>query len=219
LETKRSVDQSARLEDVFMFQKLGMTGLVILLASTVSIPAFSSDQGQMIGGSMSSPVRIEVFSDFQCPACRDLYLGAIRQVLQDYSSKDKVCVIYHEFPLSIHAYGKEAARYSEAASRMGIQNLLTVFDSLFADQAQWSQDGDLDAVIAKALPQDEYRKLKKVIQDPSINQSIEKEVQLGLKKDIKSTPTMFIYYAGKEQKVEGAISYTTMKQFLDTVIK
>jgi len=202
-----------------MFQKLGMTGLVILLASTVSIPAFSSDQGQMIGGSMSSPVRIEVFSDFQCPACRDLYLGAIRQVLQDYSSKDKVCVIYHEFPLSIHAYGKEAARYSEAASRMGIQNLLTVFDSLFADQAQWSQDGDLDAVIAKALPQDEYRKLKKVIQDPSINQSIEKEVQLGLKKDIKSTPTMFIYYAGKEQKVEGAISYTTMKQFLDTVIK
>jgi protein-disulfide isomerase len=202
-----------------MLQKLGMTGLLILLASMASIPAFSSDQGQMIGGSMSSPVRIEVFSDFQCPACRDLYLGAIRQVLQDYSSKDKVCVIYHEFPLSIHAYSKEAARYSEAASRLGIQSLLTVFDSLFADQAQWSQDGNLDAVIAKALPRDEYRKLKKVMQDPSINQSIDKEILLGQKKDIKSTPTMFLYYAGKEQKVEGGITYTTMKQFLDTVIK
>jgi protein-disulfide isomerase len=202
-----------------MLQKLKMTGLLVLLASTVSIPAFSSDQGQMIGGSMSSPVRLEVFSDFQCPACRDLYLGAIRQVLQDYSSKDKVCIIYHEFPLSIHQYSKEAARYCEAASRLGLQSLLTVFDSLFADQAQWSQDGNLDAVIAKALPRDEYRKLKKVMQDPSINQSIEKEIQLGQKKDIKSTPTMFLYYAGKEQKVEGAITYTTMKQFLDSVIK
>jgi protein-disulfide isomerase len=202
-----------------MLQKLIMAGLLILLASAVSIPAFSSDKGQMIGGSMSSPVRIEVFSDFQCPACRDLYLGAIRQVLQDYSSKEKVCIIYHEFPLSIHQYSKEAARYCEAASRLGLQSLLTVFDSLFADQAQWSQDGNLDAVIAKALPRDEYRKLKKVIQDPSINQSIEKEIQLGKKKEIKSTPTMFIYYTGKEQKIEGSITYTTLKQFLDSVIK
>ncbi len=202
-----------------MLQKPITTGLLILLALTVSIPAFSADQGQIIGGSTNSPVRIEVFSDFQCPACRDLYLGAIRQVLQDYSSNGKVCVIYHEFPLAAHQYGKEAARYSEAASRLGIQSLLTVFDSLFADQAQWSQDGNLDAVIAKALPRDEYRKLKKVIQDPSINQSIDKEIQLGTKKEIKSTPTMFFYYAGKEQKVEGAVTYATMKQFLDSVIK
>ena len=202
-----------------MLQKPITTGILILLALTVSIPAFSSDQGQIIGGSTNSPVRIEVFSDFQCPACRDLYLGAIRQVLQDYSSNGKVCVIYHEFPLAVHQYGKEAARYSEAASRLGLQSLLMVFDSLFADQAQWSQDGNLDAVIAKALPRDEYRKLKKVIQDPSINQSIDKEIQLGTKKEIKSTPTMFFYYAGKEQKVEGAVTYATMKQFLDSVIK
>jgi protein-disulfide isomerase len=202
-----------------MLQKPVMTRLLILLALTVSIPSFSSDQGQLIGGSINAPVRIEVFSDFQCPACRDLYLGTIRQVLQDYASKGKVCVIYHEFPLTIHQYSKEAARYSEAASRLGLQSLLTVLDSLFADQAQWSQDGNLDTVIAKALPRDEYRKLKKVIQDPSINQAIDKELQLGQKKDIKSTPTVFFYYSGKEDKVEGALTYTTMKQFLDSVIK
>ena len=204
---------------IFMLQRLKLVGFFWGFTLFVSIPAFSFDQGQLLGGSKSSPVKIDVFSDFQCPACRDLYLGTIRQVLQDYSSRDKVCVIYHEFPLTMHQYSREAARYCEAASRLGPQSLLTVFDTLFADQTQWAQDGNLDAVIAKALPREEYQKLKRIIQDPSINQAIDKEIKLGEKKDVKSTPTMFFYYAGKEQKVVGAIEYTTMKQFLDSIIK
>ena len=207
------------LEIAVMLQKLTGIAILILHAFAANIPMAFSEEGQLIGGSANSPVRIEVFSDFQCPACRDLYLGAIRQVLQDYSSKDKVCVIYHEYPLSIHPYAKEAARYSEAASRLGLQILLTVYDSLFADQAQWSQDGNVDAIIAKALPKEEYRKLKRLIRDPIIDQSIEKGIQFGTKKEIKSTPTMLFYYAGKEQKLEGAIAYPVMKQFLDSVIK
>jgi protein-disulfide isomerase len=205
--------------DAFMFQKPKTTVLLILLALTFSIPAFPSNQGQMLGGSVNSPVTIEVFSDFQCPACRDLYLGAIRQVLQDYSSKGKVCVVYHEFPLRVHQYGREAARYSEAASRLGVQTLLTVFDSLFADQAQWAQDGNLDAVIAKALPGEEYRKLKKAMKDPGIDKAIDKEVDLGEKKNIQSTPTVFFHYSGKEEKITGALSYATLKQYLDSIIK
>ena len=115
---------------------------------------------------MNSPLRIEVFSDFQCPACRELYLGTIRQVLQDYSSKDKVCVIYHEFPLAIHPYAKEAARYSEAAGRLGLQKLLPVYDSLFTDQQQWSKDGSLELTVSKALPSEDVQKLKKIMQEP-----------------------------------------------------
>jgi protein-disulfide isomerase len=202
-----------------MLQKQKTAGLLILLILTLSIPAFSSNQGQMLGGSANSPIRIEVFSDFQCPACRDLYLGAIRQVLQDYSSKGKVSVVYHEFPLKVHQYSREAARYSEAASRLGVQTLLTVFDSLFADQAQWAQDGNVDAVIVKALPGEEYRKLKQVIKDPSIDKAIDKELALGDKKNIQSTPTVFFYHSGKEEKITGAMSYATLKQYLDSIIK
>jgi protein-disulfide isomerase len=202
-----------------MFQKPKMSGFLILLVLTFSIPVFSSEQGQILGGSVNSPVRIEIFSDFQCGACRDLYLGAIRQVLQDYSGKGRVCVVYHEFPLKFHQYSREAARYSVAASRLGLQTLLTVFDSLFADQAQWSQDGNLDAVLAKALPGEEYRKLKKAMKDPSIERAIDKELDLGEKKNIQSTPTIFFYHSGKEEKITGAISYPTMKQYLDSIIK
>ncbi len=203
-----------------MFRKVKTFLLLAILASW-SLPAQPADDapGQILGGSMSSPVKIEVFSDFQCPACRDLYLGTIRQVLQEYSSKDKVCVIYHEFPLSIHEYSREAARYSEAAARLGQDKLLPVMDSLFTDQAQWAQDGKLESIVSKALSRDDFQKVKKMLQDPSINSDIDKEVQLGTKREVKSTPTLFVHYTGKEQKAEGVVTYPVLKQFIDQIIK
>jgi protein-disulfide isomerase len=202
-----------------MLQKSIIAGFLILLASGGFIPAAPSDGSHVLGGSINSPVRIEVFSDLQCPACRDLYLGTIKQVLLDYSSKDKVCIIYHEFPLIGHQYSREAAKYCIAASRLGIRSLLTAYDSLYTDQAQWSETGNLEATLAKAFPQSEFQKLKKMLKDPSIEKAIERGVELGNKKDISQTPTMFIYYVGKEEKVQGALSYPSMKQYLDAIIK
>jgi|WetSurMetagenome_2_1015567.scaffolds.fasta_scaffold59562_2 protein-disulfide isomerase len=174
--------------------------------------------GQILGGSAKSPIKIEVFSDFQCPACRELYLTTITKVLKEYSSKDKVCVIYHEFPLAMHPHSREAARYSEAASRLGQQKLLLVMKVLFSEQAQWGQDGSLEASVSKALPED-FQSLKKLMQDPGINAAIDKEVQLGQLKDIASTPTMFISYSGKQQKVTGMVSYLVMKDYIDKRLK
>jgi protein-disulfide isomerase len=200
------------------------SGLILLLAATsviwtASVLSAADAPGQVLGGSLNSPVRIEVFSDFQCSACREFYLGTIRQVLQEYSSKDKVCIVYHEFPLAMHRYSRNAAQYAEAAARMGVQRLLPVMDSLFMDQAKWSQDGMLEASISKALPHEDFLKLKKIMESSSIDQAIENEIQLGMKQSVKSTPTIFISYSGKQQKVEGLVTYLVLKQFIDTIVK
>jgi protein-disulfide isomerase len=205
-----------------MFRKISLTLILIATSIFLSAPVHSADDapGQLLGGSANSPIRIDVFSDFQCAACREFYLSTVRQVLQDYSSKDKVCVIYHEFPLaSIHRYSREAARYSEAANRLGTQKLLSVMDALFSDQAVWAQDGKLETSIAKVLSHDDLLKLKKIMSDPSIDLAVDKEVQLGVKNEIKSTPTMFISYIGKKQKVEGIVTYLVLKQFIDSIVK
>jgi protein-disulfide isomerase len=140
-------------------------------------------------------------------------------VLQEYSSKDKVCVIYHEFPLSIHQYSKEAARYSEAAAHLGQQKLLAVYDSLFTDQQQWAKDGSLELTVSKAIPGEDFQKVKKLMQDPSVAAEIEKEIKLGIDKEIQSTPTLLIRYLGKQQKVEGVVAYDVLKQFIDSIVK
>jgi protein-disulfide isomerase len=203
-----------------MLRKLNLMMLFAMCFTAVSIPAQSTAQttGQLLGGSLKSPIRIEVFSDFQCPACRALYLETIKPVLQDYSSKDKVCVIYHEFPLQMHAYSREAARYAEAAAHLGQPKLLAVFNALYTDQAQWGEDGKLEVSLLKVLSREELKTVKKTMQDTSIDAVIEKEIQLGNKKEVRSTPTMFISYSGKEQKVTDPLNYLTMKQFFDKIL-
>jgi protein-disulfide isomerase len=206
-----------------MFRRLKWLTLPIVFCLAWSAPLRASNEnepsGLILGGSLNSPVRIEVYSDFECPACRDFYLGTIRQIIQEYSSKDRVCVIYHEFPLQVHKYSRDAARYVEAASRLGQQKMLQVIDALYTDQAVWSQDGKLEPTVAKALSREDLQKLKKLMLDPGINSAIDKDLQLGTKNDIKSTPTSFIFYIGKKQKVEGLVTYLVFKQFIDSIIK
>jgi protein-disulfide isomerase len=92
-------------------------------------------------------------------------------------------------------------------------------DALFMDQAKWSEDGRIEASIAKVLSREDFQKLKKIMQDSSINLAIEREITLATKSQVKSTPTMFIRYTGKQQKVEGLVTYIVLKQFIDAIIK
>src|SRR3990172_6428027 len=84
-----------------------------LLLLVVGVPAGLAQttpaaDAPCVGGTPSSPVKIEVFSDYQCPACRIFYQGTMRQVLSEYADAGKGCVVYHEFPLNIHPHGQPA---------------------------------------------------------------------------------------------------------------
>ena len=194
---------------------------LVLSFASLALPVRAAPAaGKILGGSTSAPIRIEVFSDFECPSCRELYLDVMRRVVVEYSGQNKVCLIYHEFPLTrIHRYSYEAARYAEAAAQLGREKLLRVYDVLFMDQAQWSQDGRLEATIAKVLSRAEIQKLKMIVRDPGINATIDKEIRLGEQRQIRSTPTFFITAKGKEQKVEGRITYIAIKQFIDSTLR
>lgn len=203
-----------------MFIKLIMAAILTLLVLPGSTPAYSADEGQILGGSLNSPVKIEVFSDFQCPACRDFYLGTIRQVLQNYSRNNQVCVVYHELQiLPSHKYSPLAARYAKAASRMGLQNLLRVYDALYADQVKWGQNGNVEAALMKALSPQDFQTIQRIVTDPSIDQAVKRATNLAHKQHITSTPTIILHYSGKQEKVDRPITYNLMKQVIDSKLK
>ncbi len=195
--------------------------LALLIGLAVSVPAGAVDDKceQCLGGTPESPIKIEVFSDFQCPACRELYLDTMKQVLRDYCSSDKVCVIYHEFPLAMHPYSRQAARYSLAAQRLGRLQWQAVVDALYTNQSIWSVNGSVQQVVASALSADDFQKVQKYVMDPSINGTIERDIALGNKQGVQSTPTFFVTAVGKEQKVVGGVPYLALKQFFDRIVK
>src|SRR5215213_7849553 len=69
-------------------------------------------------------VTIEVFSDFQCPACKTLHEETLRPLVADYVNKGKVYLIHRDFPLPMHAYAREAACLACAAGRVGKYDLI-----------------------------------------------------------------------------------------------
>jgi len=180
-----------------------------------------SVQGQVLSGSEASRVRIEVFSDLQCPACRELFTNTLKPLMETY--QDEVSVVYYEFPLAMHKYARQAAQYVAAAAKLGQQQVLSVYEAIFNDQRYWAANGNLEDSVSKALYAEDFLKITQIMQDADsmadINETIEKELQFGKRKGVNSTPTMFISHGGREQKVEGNLPYQALKLFLDPAMK
>ena len=85
------------------------TGTAALLACFVlpgPMPSFQASSLTIAAskcmGSVMAPVHLELYSDFQCPHCRKLYLETIRPVIADCVKNGKVYLIHHDFPLPGH---------------------------------------------------------------------------------------------------------------------
>ena len=176
---------------------------VLFLAAYTPTAGFAADDsGLILGGSAESPVKLEVFSDFECPGCRNFFLNTIQPILKNY--KDRVCVVYYEFPLPMHPHARPAARYVSAAARLGDQKkLLLLFETLFTDQEKWALDGNLEASVSKALSPEDLQKVKNIMETAgeSVEKDIDRDVQIGKDRDIPGTPTIFLSYGGKREMV------------------
>ena len=195
--------------------------VLILSVMLVAVPASaqkSSTEAECVGGQATSPVRIDVFSDFQCPACQSFFIDTVRQVLATYARQNKVCVVYHEMPLPMHQYSRPAARYAVAARRVGREQWIRVAGHLFSLQSSWSTSGDVEGTVAKALSPENFAKVKEHLKDPAIDALIDRDLALAQRKGVRSTPTYFITVQGKEQKIVGATQYDILKRYLDSIL-
>jgi protein-disulfide isomerase len=51
-------------------------------------------------GSPSAPMTIELYTDYQCPHCREFYLDVLPQLTKEYINTGKVRLIHRDFRLS-----------------------------------------------------------------------------------------------------------------------
>jgi len=168
-------------------------------------------------GSKTAPIVMEVFSDFQCPACKQLYMGASRQVDDNYVATGKVFVIHRDFPLPMHAYSRIAARYGRAAAQIG--KLDQVEQVLFQNQENWDKTGDVDGTVASALSAADMTKIRTILKNPTaIDAAIEKDIALGKTYNVNQTPTTVIHCKGQTYPVSGVVNYEVLRSFLDQLL-
>jgi protein-disulfide isomerase len=167
-------------------------------------------------GSKNAPITMEVFSDFQCPACKTLFLTTNRQLMDNYVSTGKVYLIHRDFPLPMHAYSRVAARYARAAAEIG--RIEPVEKALFENQEKWEQSGDVDGTVAAVLSSAEMSKVRALVKGGTLEPLIDKDVQLGQIYRVNQTPTTVFHSKGQTYPYSSAMSYEILRQFLDQLL-
>jgi protein-disulfide isomerase len=167
-------------------------------------------------GSRTAPITMEVFSDFQCPACKTLYTSTNRQLMDNYVSTGKVYLIHRDFPLPMHAYSRIAARYARAAAQIG--KFEPVEQVLFQNQEKWEQTGDVDGTVASVLSAAEMAKVRALVKGGTLDAGIDKDSALGQMYRVSQTPTTVFHSKGQTYPFAGVMTYDMLKQFLDQLL-
>jgi len=168
-------------------------------------------------GSPTAPVTVEIFSDYECPACAHFYTTVFPQFAADYVKTGKVRVVHRDFPLSQHPYARLAARYANAAGELGRYD--EVFMQLFLHQADWAPDGSIDAVVAQVLPPSVMQQVRKRVKDDTkLDDTVTSDLALVANEKINQTPTIVFIYKGERRKVTGPPTLPILKSFLEEML-
>jgi protein-disulfide isomerase len=167
-------------------------------------------------GSKNAPIAMEIFSDFQCPACKLLFTNVNQKLIDNYVNSGKVYLIHRDFPLPMHAYSRVAARYARAAAQLGRAE--PVEQVLFQNQEKWEQSGDVDGTVAKVVSPAEMAKIRALVKGTTLDPLIDKDYALGQVYRVNQTPTTIIHSKGQTFPVVGQVSYDVLKSFLDQLL-
>jgi protein-disulfide isomerase len=191
-------------------------------------------------GVPSAPIKMEVYSDYQCPYCRVFYDQTLTQVIRYYVASGKVYLVHHDFPMPQHKYSGEAARWANACAEVGQFGVAET--ALYDNQDAWGADGNIAKYISAALPASDFKRVQAIMMkdggmpaphayfpsaDPMtgiahpcpVDPFIVQDIRLGYKLPMNGTPTFVVTYKGRAfQPVDGGVSWPVLKQLFDTLL-
>ncbi len=179
-------------------------------ATTIQVDTSKSE----ILGDKSAKVEWVEFSDYQCPFCEKLHVGARKEVVEQYVKSGKVKMVFKNFAF----LGEEsiwAAEAVECAKEQG--KYWDYHDLVFSKQSgenqgtfkkdnlrKWAEELGLDKVkFNECLDSEKYKSL------------IQSEYDEGVKAGVEGTPTVFI----NGEKIGGALPTEKYVELIEKYLK
>jgi protein-disulfide isomerase len=172
----------------------------------------AEDSGLHVRGPRDAALKVEVYGDFQCPACSTA--SRVIDELQQQEYRGKMKVIFHEFPLAMHRHAKEAAMTAEAAGLQG--KFWEMHDMLYKYQEVWSQVSDVRVFFenyARAVGLD-VEQFKADRDSVRVENIVIEDGTDGEVRGVRNTPTIFIN--GVESKT--AFTKEKLKEAIDAAL-
>jgi protein-disulfide isomerase len=135
-------------------------------------------------GNPAAPVKLVVFTDFECPYCKSSE-GTLAKIRQQYG--DRLAIYFRNYPLPNHLYAKPSAIAAVCAAEQG--KYAAYHDLLFAhqdelahaDYALWSEMAGLDRAKFEAC---------RASDEPW--HRVEKDIAAGVAAGVAGTPSFFV---------------------------
>jgi protein-disulfide isomerase len=166
-------------------------------------------------GAPDAKVAIVVFSDLQCPHCKNAE-PILEKLQQDVPASR---LVYQQFPLvQIHPWATLAAKYSDCIARTNAEQAFKFNDGVFGQQEQITPENAADKLNAIASAHGiDATKVGKCAADPATMQRVQQSIDLGQSLGVDSTPTLFV----NGRKLTGItdIPYETLKSLAEWEVK
>jgi hypothetical protein len=85
-------------------------------------------------------------------------------------------------------------------------------------QAEWSKDGNIEAVLARELPAKVMSQLRRAMKDRKLSASIDRDLERGRRLAVRQTPTSLVTANGQTQLIPGVVDYAILKRYLDHLL-
>lgn len=172
-----------------------------------------ADSGRILG-SDKAKVWVIIFSDFQCPFCKQWHDQVDDVLRKNYVNTGKVRVAFMNYPLPMH---KNAPAASDAAMCAAAQRKFWAFhDAVFATQEQWAQQPDPTAAFEAAGVKSglDMTAQRACVAGKKARLLIGADSDRGMRAGVNSTPSFFI----GDTAVAGAIPVAEFTKIIDQML-
>ena len=158
-----------------------------------------------IVGSLSAPLVLVEYSDFQCPFCNVVHPTLKRIVTE---SNGQIAWVYRHLPLeSIHPNARPAALASECiAEQLGQSGFWKFADAIFADQSKMSADYYVQLAVQLGA---DKTKFNACIASNKYAGKVDADAQEAQQNGGQGTPYTILYDKKGQTGVSGALPYGT----------
>jgi protein-disulfide isomerase len=168
-------------------------------------PEIGSDRAVM--GNRKAPIKVFVYSDFQCPFCKKGF-ETVEELKKKYGSK--LMVMFKHLPLPFHPMAMPAAKRFEAIALQSPKKAYAFHDEVFKNQGGLSGgEAFLDEMVKKAGA--DVARVKKDMESPKVQQHIQADQEEAKKYNIQGTPGFVV--AGVT--IKGAYPIQTFVEIID----
>ncbi len=174
--------------------KTNMTLPGLLLAALL-IPALVSaqDPDYRVLGSPDAPIELAIYSDFECPHCRNFALAAMPAIAAEFVDRGLIRMRYVYFPLAaIHKNAVASAKAAHCAGAAG--RFWAYHDYLYVRQPEWAGAVVPDSVwvaYAESLGL-EPQEFAGCLEAPETLAAVESDLREALDSGATGTPTIVL---------------------------